>query len=307
MNKFVISYIIFLFSFSSAVSQDTLMPIILLDDVVISELNDGFSIQDFVNYVKNDTTFYMGFKHLRYYSHDYESELIVFDKNNNQIGSINKWGTHYSDTEKAWIVNDSIIKKGKIFKRNGKSKFYTPKAFDEVFFPNDTINVSLKISKEKNMNESQNLRDAKTIGFSIGSSDTEQNRGGVRSKLSIFNQEMQKYYDYIISDTIYNGRPCYVFTVRLKSDLSDRNKEKTLIRKLVSFFDKKYFNVIFREYKFKYSTWLFNIDMRVVVDMDYINEKHLPVNIYYNGFWNVLFFKPEKAVFLLKNTNYIVE
>ena len=47
------------------------MPIIFLDDVVISEESNGFSVEDFIGYVKKDTTFYMGFKHLRYYSHNY--------------------------------------------------------------------------------------------------------------------------------------------------------------------------------------------------------------------------------------------
>ena len=41
------------------------MPVVFLDDVIISEENNGFSVEDFVNYVKKDTTFYMGFKHLR--------------------------------------------------------------------------------------------------------------------------------------------------------------------------------------------------------------------------------------------------
>ena len=38
----------------------------------------------------------------------------------------------------------------------------------------------------------------------------------------------------------------------------------------------------------------------------YVNGKHIPTDIYYNGFWNVLFFKPERAEFKLRNTNYIV-
>jgi hypothetical protein len=58
-------------SFLSA--QDTLIPVIFLDGVEISVKNNGFTVDDFVGYVKKDTTFYMGFKHLRYYSHNYES------------------------------------------------------------------------------------------------------------------------------------------------------------------------------------------------------------------------------------------
>ena len=60
-----------LFISNSAFAMDTLMPVIFLDDVVISEENNGFTVEDFVRYVKNDTTFYMGFKHLRYYTHDF--------------------------------------------------------------------------------------------------------------------------------------------------------------------------------------------------------------------------------------------
>ena len=56
------------------------MPIIFLDDVIISEENNGFSVEDFIGYVKSDTSFYMGFKHLRYYPHKYKSELNIFDK-----------------------------------------------------------------------------------------------------------------------------------------------------------------------------------------------------------------------------------
>ena len=67
-------------------AQDTLMPIIFLDGIEISEKNNGFSVEDFIRYVKEDTSFYMGFKHLRYYSHQYESELNIFDKRGSVIG-----------------------------------------------------------------------------------------------------------------------------------------------------------------------------------------------------------------------------
>ena len=283
------------------------MPIIFLDDVVISEENNGFSIEDFIGYVKKDTTFYMGFKHLRFYSHNYESELNIFNKKGKTIGTLKKVGTHYSDGSKAWIVNDTIIDNGKIFKRNGNYKFYTPEAFDEVFFPSDTIDVSLKISEDKNKDDSQNMRDAKTVGFSIGTDGVEQSKGGVSKKLAIFDIQMQQYYDYIIGETTYNDKECYTFTIRAKEGLSSRDKKKTLIRKIVSFFDKENFKVIYREYKFVYSNWFLDLDMDIKVNMDYVNGKHIPTDIYYKGFWNVIFFKPERAEFILKNSEYIVD
>tara|TARA_B100000609_G_C17160393_1_gene405839 strand:+ start:231 stop:1145 length:915 start_codon:yes stop_codon:yes gene_type:complete len=300
-----LTYIFFFLLSFPLFSQDTLMPYILLDDVIISESNNGFSVEDFIGYVKNDTTFYMAFKHLRYYQHDYDGELNIYNKKNKKIGSLNKSGVHYVKDNKAWVVNNKIKHDGKIFKRNGKYHYYTAEAFDKIFFPKDTINVSLKIRK-KYSQEDQNVRDAKTIGFSVGSNETQQSKGGLNKKLAIFDINMQQYYDYIISDTIYNNKLCYVFTVSVKKDLSQKDKKNALIRKIVSFFDKENFNVLYREYKFVYNHLVFDVDMNVIVNIDYVDDKHLPTSIYYNGYWNVLFFKPERANFNLKLSNYKV-
>jgi len=287
-------------------AQDTLMPIIFLDDVVISEKNNGFSVEDFISIVKKDTTFYMGFKHLRYYTHDYRSELNIFDKKGYKIGSLIKKGTHYSNSKRAWVVNDSLFSKGKIFRHNGDYKYYTPEALDEVFFPKDTIDISLEMTSNKKSGESQNMRDAKTIGFSIGTDDVEQSKGGMSKKLAIFDIEMQQYYNYIIGETVYNNIECYTFTISSKNELSEKDKKKALVRNIVSFFDKRNFNVIHREYKFVYKNWFVDLDLNILVNMAYFNDKHIPTEVFYKGFWNILFFKPERVDFKLINTNYIV-
>ena len=98
-----------------------------------------------------------------------------------------------------------------------------------------------------------------------------------------------------------------MFVVKVKQDLKVRDSKKALIRKIVSYFDKENFNVIYREYKFVYNHFLIDLDMDVFVHMDYANGKHVPTDIYYKGFWNVLFFKPERADFRLKNTNYLLD
>ena len=288
-------------------AQDTLLKVIQLDDVIISEDNNGFTVEDFIHYVKNDTTFYKGFKHIRYYQHKYSSSLNIYNKKNKKIGVLNKQGTHFSDGESAFVVDDSLYVEGKIFKRNGSHKYYTTEAFDEVFFPYDSINVSLEINKNKNKEESQNVRDAKTIGFSIGTDNVEQSKGGAKKKLAIFDIDMQKYYDYIISDTVYNDIPCYVFTVRVKENLENKQIEKALIRKVLSYFDKENFNVIYREYKFVYDNWFINLNMDVIVHLDYVEGIHVPTKILYDGFWKVLFLKKERADFNLKLFDYQIK
>ena len=148
------------------------------------------------------------------------------------------------------------------------------------------------------------MKDAKTIGFSIGTDNVKQSKGGANKRFAIFDIEMQKYYDYIISDTVYLNRPCYVFTVKVKDNLSKKDKEKALVRKVLSYFDKENFNVIYREYKFVYNNWFIDLDMGVTVYLDYIDRFHVPTKIFYEGFWKVLFFKKEKADFDLELYNY---
>jgi hypothetical protein len=151
------------------------------------------------------------------------------------------------------------------------------------------------------------MRDAKTVGFSIGTDEVEQSKGGVSKKLAIFDIDMQQYYNYIIGETIYNNRECYTFTIEVKEGLSRKDKKQALIRNIVSYFDKDNFNVIYREYKFVYRNWFIDLDMDIIVNMDYVNGKHVPIDIQYSGYWNVIFFKPERAQFNLRNTNYLVD
>ena len=75
----------------NVLSQDTLLPVVILDDIIISEEKNGFSVEDFIYYVKNDTTFYKGFKHLRYFQHNYYSPDLVFCRSSGQESG---WSSH---------------------------------------------------------------------------------------------------------------------------------------------------------------------------------------------------------------------
>ena len=65
-------------------------------------------------------------------------------------------------------------------------------------------------------------------------------------------------------------------------------------------------NVLYREYKFKYKNLL--------IDLGYLCEgkdglfffgKHIPVYIYYKGYWDFPLVNRETAIFKLINTNFI--
>ena len=112
----------FLFSLYSSVlsAQDGIVKSVMLDSVMVSSVSAGFSVEDFVDYVKSDTSFYQGFKNLRYYPHQYTSELEVFDVKNKPVGFLYRQG-HYEVADNKLVVKvDSSFNDGRIYNRRGK-------------------------------------------------------------------------------------------------------------------------------------------------------------------------------------------
>ena len=291
-----------------SLAQNGVVKSVVLDSVMITAVKDGFSIEEFIHYVKTDTTFYQGFKNLRYNNHDFHSDLKVLKKSGEVLGSLFRSGKYAITNEQLVVHIDSTFDDGRIFNRKGEYRHYTPEFFDKIFFPKDTISVTkFARSREKEIDDEneQNEEDAKTIVFSIGSGDVEAGNSKNKKKLAVFDIDMQQYYDYLISqETFQDSIKCYSFTVRMKEDLEKKDEEKILIRELVSFFDKETFNVMYRKYIMSYRNWIIELDVSVEVYMDYVEAKLVPSYIHYNGFWDIPFAKPEYADFKLWNYNF---
>ncbi len=301
-------FLLFMFFSLLSRSQDDIVKSVMLDSVMVSAVSSGFSVEEFIHYVKTDTTFYQGFKNLRYYSHQFQSELEIFDRSNKSIGFLTRYG-HYKVNDNRLVVKvESEKDDGKIYNRRGKYRYYTPEFFDYIFFPKDTLNVSKFKSNDddidSNDSNKKNENDAKVIIFNPGS--VEVNRSGSKKeKLAVFDISMQKYYDYIISKTIYkDSLECYEFVCRMKKNLTEKEQDEVLIRELVSYFDRNTFNVVYRKYVMKYDYWLIDLNVIVNVEMGYIQNQLIPLKIHYNGFWDTPFSKPEIADFKLLNYNF---
>lgn len=307
MKKILVLLIFPVFCFSqSKVAQS-----VMLDSVMITAVKDGFSVDEFIHYVKTDTTFYQGFKNLRYYNHDFHSELKVLKGNGDVVGFLYREGEYSISNNLLTVSVDSSYNDGKIYNRKGKYRYYTPEFFDEIFFPKDSISVTKNArggKKEIKDENEQNEEDAKTIVFSIGSGNVEAGNSKKKKKLAVFDIDMQQYYDYLISQEIFQDSiECYSFTVRMKEGLEKKDEEQVLIRELVSYFDKKTFNVMYRKYVMTYRYWLIDLDVTIEVFMDYELDILIPSYIHYDGYWDIPFSKPEYAEFKLWNYRFEVK
>ena len=96
----------------------------------------------------------------------------------------------------------------------------------------------------------------------------------------------------------------YKRQVSVKDSLKNKELKKAPIRKIVSYFDKKNMNVLYRTYHFEYKSVILKLNMLIEVKSDYFKDKHLPTKISYDGYWNVPFYKPEKIKFILNFFDY---
>ena len=285
-----------------AKAQDFVVKSIMLDSVMVRAVKAGFSVDDFIDYVRSDTTFYEGFRNLRKIPHTFDSTLEIFDKDHNSIGKLKRSGFYQRNNQYTTVHIDAMSIEGKIYNRRGNYQLYTPQFFDEVFFPDYPMNVE-KSKDEDSENESQRQKDAKVIVFNPGS-DEVQNSRGQKKKLAIFDPEMQKYYDYSISKVEYKDSiSCYRFACTMKDSLNSKEQKEVLLKELVSFFDRENFNVVYRKYSMQHEMWLIDLDVIVEVEMTYINDNLFPQNIWYNGFWDIPFNRPERVKFQLSNFN----
>lgn len=303
--------LLLLFPFLAQAQEGGVVKSVMLDSIMITAVKDGFSVEEFIHYVKTDTTFYQGFKNLRYYNHDYHSDLKVLKKDGKVMGSLYRAGNYAINNEQLVVLIDSAYDDGRIYNRRGEYRHYTPEFFDYIFFPEDTVSVS-KYARdgeaETENDNDRNEQDAKVIIFNPGSVEVESGKGGKKEKLAVFDINMQQYYDYLISqETFQDSIDCYAFSVRMKEGLEKKDEEEVLIRELVSYFDKKTFNVMYRKYVMTYRYWLIDLDVTVEVDMNYANDVLIPEFIHYKGFWDIPFNKPEYADFKLWNYNFEVK
>ena len=112
---------------------------------------------------------------------------------------------------------------------------------------------------------------------------------------------MQKYYNYQIRSASYQDSiDCYVFTVEVKPKYLKKKKGKTVIKFLETYFDKKNFQVIARNYRLRHKTAIYDFDVNMQIKLSKLEDLYIPEFIQYDGTWDVAFKKRETAKFEMR-------
>jgi hypothetical protein len=114
--------------------------------------------------------------------------------------------------------------------------------------------------------------------------------------MAVFDESMSAFYDYFLkADVFGDSIPCYVFSLRVRSGFED----DVVIRSMNTWFNRKTFDIVYRDYKVGYKTPLFDFNVEMKIRMDYHGNILYPSQIKYSGYWDLPLKKTERADFML--------
>lgn len=284
--------------------QDDVVKAVQLGEIIISS-DDEFNVEDFMQIVMTDSSFYQAFLNLRYYPHKFDSHLEVFDKKEREKGKLDRKARQLLEGGLRWVEIEEEKNNGKVYKKNGTHRYLTAEMYDELFFGTEKERPTLEIHEFEQREVKGNRIDKfksqlKKMMFNPG-----QSIGTVPligKKMAIFSDDMAPYYDYrIYSDFTPDSVYCYVFQVDAKEEAG---KNKTVIKSMKSYFEKGSMKVLSREYVLTNNTPIFRFNIWMMVDNDLVNGVLLPRRIQYKGDWDIPFKYPEIIDFDIRCTDY---
>jgi hypothetical protein len=116
-------------------------------------------------------------------------------------------------------------------------------------------------------------------------------------KSNIFDPDIAVYYDMSIDTAAYDGKYCYVFSIKAKDDLTSDEKDKIVFDNMTTWFDSKTMEIVARNYDLSYDAAVYDFSVHMEVQLIRFGNLLVPKTLRYNGTWDVVFKKKERGVF----------
>jgi hypothetical protein len=297
-------------SFSSAIfSQDSLSgakdttiiyqnQAFTLPDVII---RNNFNVAAFINYVKNDTTFYKAFRNLRVLNYSSFNDIIINDKKGNEHASLHSITTQTYANGCRRMQTKEEHTTGDFYDKKGNYNYTTAEMYAGLFFTKGKVCGETNIVKGKafSVNNKSGLEkhkeQLKQLFFNPGTKIP--GLPFIGNKVALFDKEVSKLYNYRIDEKDYLGQQCYIFTIKPKEDLSRGEKNDIVINEMTTWFNAQTLDIMARNYSLRYKAGIFDFDVNMEVQLEKAGELLVPKVLRYNGYWDVIFKKAERAVF----------
>jgi hypothetical protein len=301
--------ILLLFYFGQSKAQDTMVTIdkgkFTLTGVVV---RNNFNYQKLLQQIKEDTTFYKAFRNLRILGFTSYNDIKLLDKSGGIKASL------LSKTQQFRTANCRYMKvleeqtTGDFYDKKQHYNYLTAELYAGLFFTKDSVCGENNIVKGHNSSTqgksgmNKHKEQLKMLFFNPGKKIP--GIPFIGNKLDLYDDDAKKIYDYKLDMQEREGQLCYVFSITPKESLGFFRKDKVVVDEMVTWFNQQTLEVVYRKYALSYKAGVYDFDVNMEVQMTKYKGLTVPKVLRYNGNWDVLFKKRERALFTATLFNF---
>lgn len=271
---------------------------VTLPDVFV---RNNFDYKKLLQTIKEDTTFYKAFRNLRILNFTSYNDIKMMDKNGSVKASL------YSKTKQSRangcrtmaVLEEQAA--GDFYDDKHNYNYLTGELYAGLFFTKGSVcgeNNIVKghvISAGNKSGIDKHKEQLKMLFFNPGKKIP--GIPFVGNKLDLYDEKAHKLYDYKLDIVEYQGKLCYVFSIKPKENLGFFSKDDVVVDEMTTWFDMKTLEVLGRNYSLSYKAGVYDFDVSMEVEMTHFNDMLVPKILRYKGNWDVVFKKRERGLF----------
>lgn len=269
-----------------------------LAEVVV---RNNFNVPAFIEYIKNDRTFYKAFRNLRVLSFSSYNNIQITDKKGNEKASLvsTTRQTYANGCRTMQTIEEKTT--GDFYDKKGNYNYTTAQMYASLFFTKGSVCGETNIVKGRAFSAKgksgieKHKEQLKQLFFDPGTRIA--GLPFIGNKVALFDEEVSKLYDYRIDKKDYMGQDCYVFTIKPREDLSSGEKRDVVIEEMTTWFNSKNLEIVARNYSLNFNAGVFDFDVVMEVQLQKVGDLLVPKVLRYNGNWGVIFKKGERGKF----------
>lgn len=287
---------------NNSIAQDTTISYeaktVTLPEVLIRK---NFDYKQFIQQIKEDTTFYKAFRNLRILGYTSFNDIKMLDKKGKIKASLNSKTkqTREDNCRTTEVVEETVT--GDFYKNNHQYNYTTAEMYASLFFAKGKVCGEDNIVKGRHANTgdkkgiAKHKEQLKMLFFNPGKKID--GIPFIGNKLDLYDEHAEKYYDYKIDVVEFKGKTCYTFSIVPKANLGWLKDNNIVVDEMTTWFDYTTLEVMARNYSLSYSAGVYDFNVSMEVEMQKFKNLLVPKTLRYKGNWSVIFKKRENAVF----------
>ena len=295
-------FFIFLTLSQLKAQQDSILKIdkkvVTLKEVVV---RSNLNVPAFIERVKNDTSFHKAFKNLKILGYTALNDVRMLNKEGAVKASLQSKTIQTVGNGCRSMQTLEEKTTGDIYDKDRNWNYYTMQMYAGLFWVKDTVcgetnivgNDELSLKNKSGIEKHK--EQLKMLFFNPGKKIPGIPFMG--GKTAMFEDDLAEYYDYIIDLELLNGEWCYVFTLKARDDLSKSQMDKIVINNMTTWFNQQTMDIVKRNYDLSYDAGVYDFNVQIEAELKRFGEYLVPTVLRYNGNWDVITKKREKAIF----------